>query len=54
MSFLDIQDILDNNLWDDSHLFQDLNDSINTSEMARRKFRDIAVYFRFGFYRNAQ
>jgi len=41
--FLDIQDILDNNLWDDSHLFQDLNDSINTSEMARRKFRDIAV-----------
>ena len=41
--FLDIQDILDNNLWDDSHLFQDLNDSINTSEMARRKFRDIAA-----------
>jgi ATP-dependent Lhr-like helicase len=41
--FLDVQDILDNNLWDDSHLFQDLNDSINTSEMARRKFRDIAV-----------
>ena len=24
-------------------MFQDLNDSINTSEMARRKFRDIAV-----------
>ena len=41
--FLDVQDILDNNLWEDSHLFQDLNDSINTSEMARRKFRDIAV-----------
>ena len=41
--FLDVQDILDNNLWDDSYLFQDLNDSINTSEMARRKFRDIAV-----------
>jgi len=41
--FLDVQDILDNNLWDDFHLFQDLNDSINTSEMARRKFRDIAV-----------
>ena len=41
--FLNVQDILDNNLWDDSHLFQDLNDSINTSEMARRKFRDIAV-----------
>ncbi len=41
--FLDVQDILDNNLWDDSYLYQDLKDSINTSEMARRKFRDIAV-----------
>lgn len=41
--FLEIQQIIDNNLWDDSFLLDDLNNSINTSEMARRKFRDIAV-----------
>ena len=41
--FLNIENILDNNLWDESYLFEDLNQSINTSEMARRKFRDIAV-----------
>ena len=41
--FLEIQQIIDNNLWDDSFLLDDLNKSINTSEMARRKFRDIAV-----------
>ena len=41
--FLEIQQIIDNNLWDDSFLLDDLNKSINISEMARRKFRDIAV-----------
>lgn len=41
--FLDVQKITDNNLWDTSFLYDDLNNSINTSEMARRKFRDIAV-----------
>ena len=41
--FLDVQEIIDNNLWDESYLYEDLNKSINTSEMARRKFRDIAV-----------
>ena len=41
--FLNIENVLDNNLWDESYLFEDLNQSINTSEMARRKFRDIAV-----------
>ena len=41
--FLDVDKITDNNLWEDSHLYDDLNESINISEMARRKFRDIAV-----------
>lgn len=34
---------LDNNLLSPEHLFEDLTKSINVSEMARRKFRDIAV-----------
>jgi ATP-dependent Lhr-like helicase len=34
---------LDNNLLSPEHLFEDLTKSINISEMARRKFRDIAV-----------
>ena len=41
--FLNLDHIVENNLWDDSFLLDDLNQSINTSEMARRKFRDIAV-----------
>ena len=34
---------LDNNLLSPEYLFEDLTKSINISEMARRKFRDIAV-----------
>tara|TARA_B100000989_G_scaffold296452_1_gene279731 strand:+ start:1688 stop:4105 length:2418 start_codon:yes stop_codon:yes gene_type:complete len=34
---------LDNNLFTPEHLFDDLAKSINVSEMARRRFRDIAV-----------
>ena len=35
--------ILDNNLLTLDHLHEDLEKSINVSEMARRRFRDIAV-----------
>ena len=34
---------MDNNLFSSEHLFEDLVQSINISEMARRRFRDIAV-----------
>jgi ATP-dependent Lhr-like helicase len=34
---------LDNDLFTPDHLFEDLANSINVSEMARRRFRDIAV-----------
>ena len=37
------QAFLDNDLFTPEHLFDDLAKSINISEMARRKFRDIAV-----------
>ncbi|MBT8312846.1 MAG: DNA ligase-associated DEXH box helicase, partial [Maribacter sp.] len=40
---LDVQDILDNNLFTTEYLFDDLQKSLNSTEMARRKFRDIAV-----------
>lgn len=39
----DPQAILDNNLFTPDHLLDDLKKSINISEMARRRFRDIAV-----------
>ena len=37
------EDFLDNDLFTTAHLFEDLAKSINISEMARRRFRDIAV-----------
>jgi len=40
---LDMQEILDNNLFTTDYLFDDLQKSLNSTEMARRKFRDIAV-----------
>lgn len=40
---IDIQAILDNNLFTSDYLRSDLEKSINASEMAKRKFRDIAV-----------
>jgi len=39
----DAQAFLDNNLFSPEHLLEDLQKSINVSEMARRRFRDIAV-----------
>ena len=39
----DEQAFLDNNLLTPHHLMEDLQKSINISEMARRRFRDIAV-----------
>lgn len=41
--FLDIQTVLDNNLFSSEFLFDDLQKSLNSTELARRKFRDIAV-----------
>jgi ATP-dependent Lhr-like helicase len=40
---LDIQMVLDNNLFTAEYLMEDLQKSLNATEMARRKFRDIAV-----------
>ena len=40
---LDIQEILDNNLFSAEYMLSDLQKSLNSNEMARRKFRDIAV-----------
>ena len=40
---VDIQTIVDNNLFTPAHLSTDLQKSLNAGEMARRKFRDIAV-----------
>ncbi len=40
---LDIQMILDNDLFTTDHMHEDLQLSLNATEMARRKFRDIAV-----------
>lgn len=40
---LDLQMVLDNNLFSPRYLLDDLQKSLNATEMARRKFRDIAV-----------
>ncbi len=40
---IDIQAILDNNLFSAEYMLSDLQKSLNSNEMARRKFRDIAV-----------
>ncbi|WP_417352763.1 ligase-associated DNA damage response DEXH box helicase [Flavobacterium alkalisoli] len=40
---IDMQQVLDNNLFTPQHLHYDLQQSLNATEMARRKFRDIAV-----------
>ena len=40
---IDMQQVLDNDLFTPQHLHQDLQQSLNATEMARRKFRDIAV-----------
>ncbi len=40
---IDIQQVLDNNLFTTDHMLDDLQKSLNSTEMARRKFRDIAV-----------
>jgi ATP-dependent Lhr-like helicase len=40
---IDMQQVLDNNLFTPHHLHADLQASLNATEMARRKFRDIAV-----------
>ncbi|MFT7084528.1 MAG: ATP-dependent Lhr-like helicase [Vicingaceae bacterium] len=37
-----IESALDNNIFSEEHLFDDIQASINSTEMARRKFRDIA------------
>lgn len=41
--FFDIQEVIDNNLFTAQYLRSDLQKSLNATEMARRKFRDIAV-----------
>lgn len=41
--FLDIQTVIDNNLFSAEYLYADLQKSFNATELARRKFRDIAV-----------
>lgn len=40
---IDMQQVLDNDLFTPLHLHSDLQRSLNATEMARRKFRDIAV-----------
>ena len=40
---IDIQEVLDNNLLSTDYMLSDLQKSLNSNEMARRKFRDIAV-----------
>ncbi|MBT8209570.1 MAG: ligase-associated DNA damage response DEXH box helicase [Eudoraea sp.] len=40
---VDMQEVLDNDLFTTEYLFEDLQKSLNSTEMARRKFRDIAV-----------
>jgi ATP-dependent Lhr-like helicase len=41
--FLDIRNVIDNNLFSAEYLYEDLQKSLNATELARRKFRDIAV-----------
>jgi ATP-dependent Lhr-like helicase len=40
---IDIQEVIDNDLFSTAYLLDDLQKSLNSTEMARRKFRDIAV-----------
>ncbi|MFZ0598130.1 MAG: ligase-associated DNA damage response DEXH box helicase, partial [Flavobacterium sp.] len=40
---IDMQNVLDNNLFSTEYVHHDLQNSLNATEMARRKFRDIAV-----------
>ncbi len=40
---IDMQQVLDNNLFSTDYMLSDLQKSLNATEMARRKFRDIAV-----------
>lgn len=40
---IDMQSVLDNNLFSTQYVHHDLQKSLNATEMARRKFRDIAV-----------
>ncbi len=40
---IDMQQVLDNNLFSTEYMLDDLQKSLNSTEMARRKFRDIAV-----------
>ncbi|ASV29790.1 ligase-associated DNA damage response DEXH box helicase [Maribacter cobaltidurans] len=40
---IDMQEVLDNNLFTTDFLLDDLQKSLNATEMARRKFRDIAI-----------
>lgn len=40
---IDIQAVLDNDLFSTDYMLADLQKSLNSNEMARRKFRDIAV-----------
>ena len=40
---IDMQQVLDNNLFSTEYVHYDLQKSLNATEMARRKFRDIAV-----------
>ncbi|WP_411029662.1 ligase-associated DNA damage response DEXH box helicase [Spongiimicrobium sp. 3-5] len=40
---IDMQQVLDNDLFTNDYLLDDLQKSLNATEMARRKFRDIAV-----------
>ncbi|MEO6177643.1 MAG: ligase-associated DNA damage response DEXH box helicase [Flavobacterium circumlabens] len=40
---MNMQEVLDNNLFSTAYVHDDLQKSLNATEMARRKFRDIAV-----------
>lgn len=40
---IDIQAVIDNDLFSTAFMLEDLQKSLNSTEMARRKFRDIAV-----------
>jgi ATP-dependent Lhr-like helicase len=40
---IDMQAVIDNDLFTTRHVHQDLQTSLNATEMARRKFRDISV-----------
>ncbi|MDC6350331.1 ligase-associated DNA damage response DEXH box helicase [Zeaxanthinibacter sp. PT1] len=40
---IDMQQVLDNDLFTIEYMHEDLQNSLNSTEMARRKFRDIAV-----------